>query len=36
MAKDAILCSLEALRKDGEETPLEQRPLQMESLAMNF
>jgi len=36
MAKDAILSSLEALREDGEEIPLEQRPAQMESLAVNF
>jgi len=36
MAKDAILSYLEALREDGEEIPLEQRPAQMESLAVNF
>ena len=36
MAKDAILCSLEVLRKDGEEIPLERGPAQMESLAVNF
>ncbi len=36
MAKDAILCYLEALRKGGEEIPLEQGPAQVESLAVNF
>jgi len=35
MAKDAILSYLEALREDGEEIPLEQRPAQLESLAVN-
>jgi len=35
MAKDAILSYLEALREDGEEIPREQRPAQLESLAVN-